>query len=81
MKLYLYDEKHEQVFGELDLGKLSKDEAVLLDKVIDFLGSMGITSRYKRLVVSESYKYDSEGDWGDGCISFQGELDNDVGLE
>ena len=56
MKLFLYDQKHEQIHGEIDLGKIDDKQAVLLEKVIKFLDGQRITNRYKTLIVAESFK-------------------------
>lgn len=55
MKLFIHDEKHEQVIAELDLGKLSASEIDLIDIIIRFLDNECITTRYCNLVLAESY--------------------------
>lgn len=64
MKLFNYDDKHQNVNGELNLGALTPDEEKLLGKVIAFLGEQGLTSRYHGLVLAESFdrKVDEEGE-------------------
>jgi hypothetical protein len=72
MKLFLYDEKHHQVYDMIDLGELSNKEIILLQKVAYFLGKNAITDRYKSLVVADSYTQtypedESEIEW-DGAV-------------
>lgn len=56
MKLFIHDEKHEQINGSLELGNLSVESLALLEKIVEFLDSEGITDRYKRLVFADGYK-------------------------
>lgn len=56
MKLFIYDQKHEQVHGELDLGELDDKQVVLLETVVKFLDEQKITDRYKTLTIAESFK-------------------------
>ena len=55
-KLFIHDEKHEQVIGELDLGEITKKEEILIGKIIKFLADNELTDRYKRLVLAEDFK-------------------------
>jgi hypothetical protein len=57
MKLFIYDEKHERVNGELDLGDISDTENQLLEKVIAFLDKENITDRYGSLELANGYSY------------------------
>lgn len=63
MKLFLYDEKHENVIDELDLGKLNYKQEMFANDIIKFLEINNITSRYKDLVLAEKYQvtYDEDG--------------------
>ena len=57
MKLYYYDSKHEQIHGEIELGKLNDDHLGLIGGIEQFLFEQGIIDRrYKNLVVAESYE-------------------------
>jgi hypothetical protein len=58
VKLFNFDNKHEWVNGELDLGIITESEKALLQKVIDFLEIEGITNRYKTLMLAEKYSID-----------------------
>ncbi len=49
MKLFIHDEKHERINGELDLGEITDKEKELIQKTIDFLESNEITNRYCQL--------------------------------
>lgn len=69
MKLFLYDEKHEQVNSYLDLGTLSEREVELLDQVTVWLEREGVLNRYKNLVIAESYKQTYED--GESQIQFE----------
>jgi hypothetical protein len=52
MKLFLYDEKHEQVIDELEL---ETKEIETVEKVIKFLNKNYLTNRYKQLLIAEKY--------------------------
>lgn len=73
MKLFNYDEKHERVNGELDLGELTPSESKLLDKIVAWMGDQGFTSRYQQLEIAERYEVDYDHDAGESFVSF---LDN-----
>lgn len=62
MKLYVHDEKHQNVNGELNLGEVSEKEAAMIKKIMDFLGEQGMSHRYARLVLANNYTvtYDKE---------------------
>ena len=68
MKLFLYDGKHEQVIGEMNL---PNDNNV--QEIIEFLDKQHITSRYKQLIVAESYTQSTDED-GFNRIEFQYEF-------
>jgi len=70
MKLFLYDEKHQQVHSHLDLGPLSEREIELLDQVTVWLEREGIFNRYHSITVAESYKQTYED--GESQIEFEG---------
>lgn len=65
MKLFLYDVKHENVFGEKDLGNLTPSEIELLERVVEFLEEKEILSRYRTIRVAESWKQEEIFDEGD----------------
>lgn len=73
MKLFNYDEKHERVNGELDLGELTPSESKLLDKIVAWMGDQGFTSRYQQLEIAERYEVDYDHDAGESFVLF---LDN-----
>ena len=52
MKLFLYDEKHQQLIDNLDLGNLSNEEIAQINKIIDFLEDNHILDRYKNLTLA-----------------------------
>ena len=56
MQLFIYDEKHEQVPGAIDLGNLTQHEEAIVQKIIAFLDSKQITDRYKRLILANRYR-------------------------
>lgn len=56
MKLFIYDGKHEQIIGELDLGNLDINDKCLVRDIVTFLDKQGFTDRYKQLVLAKSYK-------------------------
>ena len=69
MKLFNYDEKHQRVNAELDLGELSLKELELINKIIDFIDERGITNRYNTLELADSWNYvRDEGDYGEEII-------------
>lgn len=54
MKLFLFDTKHQQVVGSLEVGKLCTTEVELINKVIAFLEDQQITDgRYKNLALAD----------------------------
>ena len=55
MQLFVHDEKHDQIVGTLDLGDITVDEMILVEKIIRYLDTKQITTRYKRLVLAEKY--------------------------
>jgi len=73
MKLFLYDEKHEAVHGELDLGKLNSDQIVFLQKIVKFLDEQGVTSRYRQLKIADNYTV--EGDYEERIVVFHASLE------
>ena len=70
MKLFLYDDKHQQVNSYLDLGSLGEREVGMLEQITAWLEREGVLNRYKNVVVAESYKqtYDD----GESQIEFEG---------
>jgi len=62
MKLFHYDDKHDRVLGEIDLGRLSESEEVLLRRVLDWLDYQQVTTRYSSLMLAEAARteYDEE---------------------
>jgi hypothetical protein len=63
MKLFLYDEKHESVIDELDLGNLDAATTAMFEQVIGFLDWNKVTGRYRRLVVADRYRVEYEDDF------------------
>ena len=59
MKLVQYDEKHESAREELDLGNISSEQEVLIQKILDWMGSkeVCIFSRHNSAVLCNDYKY------------------------
>jgi len=53
MKLFIYDEKHQAINGEMDL---SITERKKIQEILDFLDRNRITNRYKRLVIAKGYE-------------------------
>jgi len=49
MKLFIHDQKHEKINGELDLGEINDKEKELVEKTIAFLETNNITNRYCQL--------------------------------
>ncbi len=75
MKLYIHDEKHEQILGQLDLGSLTNDEAVLLEKILLFLEKKGVSYSYQRLVIAAKHRIIVQDEEGEGAtIIFTGVL-------
>lgn len=68
MNLYIHDEKHEQIVGELNLGEITEKEKEIIRKICDFLEEKAITNRYKSLVLAESYEV--KNDDGEPLIVF-----------
>jgi hypothetical protein len=63
MKLYYFDPKHQQVLGELELGKLSLKEQELIGDILFFMEDKHIIDgRYSDLTLSEKCQitYDAE---------------------
>jgi hypothetical protein len=61
LKLYLYDEKHEQILAEKAI--LAK-EKLFLEEIITFLNDNGVLNRYKQLAICSyaEVKYDEDGE-------------------
>jgi hypothetical protein len=68
LNLYLYDEKHEKVFGELPDIKHGTE----VKKVVDFLEQKGILDRYRKVVLAEKYEMGSIE--GEPVVIFFGEI-------
>lgn len=62
MKLFLHDEKHDQIISEEDFGELTKDEVRLLEKAFSFLEKHHILNRYKKCVLADTYTIESQVD-------------------
>lgn len=63
MKMFYYDSRHEEVHNEVDLGELTEDQTILINKIERFLFRSGIIDRhYKHLILAESFvkTYDEE---------------------
>ncbi len=73
MKLYLCNETEATLHGELDLGTLSTDEEVLLDKILDFLEEKGALVQDRSLVIAQSARMLVTEDQ-ESYISFRGRL-------
>lgn len=71
MKLFLYDDKHDHVFGELDLGVVSPETNELIEKIISFLEENGITDRYKNIVLGQSYTRELDPETDEFFVSFK----------
>ncbi len=54
MKLFIHDEKHDQIIYELELGNLNEKEKILVEEIIKFLNTK-MDNRYFKLVMAESY--------------------------
>ncbi len=50
MKLFLYDEKHENINGELELTNIDQAKTI-----INFLKEKHLTDRYNSLIIASSY--------------------------
>lgn len=57
MKLFLYDEKHDQILDYIDV----EDDTQTL-RIIDFLDKNKVTNRYNKLVFAHSYEQKYNGD-------------------
>lgn len=51
MKLFNFDEKHQQVNGEVDLGSLTQKERELVEKVLAFIPQ----DRYQSYILASSF--------------------------
>ena len=72
MKLFIYDSKHEQVNGTLDLGNdLDMDDIDLVTKIVHFLKIEGVTNNYNELVVASGYSRKVDQDGEDPAIYFE----------
>lgn len=65
MKVFLFDEKHQVVFGEYELGDISESEQIRLAGLFVFLRTKGICNRYKTLIMAESYERFVSEEYGD----------------
>jgi hypothetical protein len=71
MKLFYFDNKHNQMIAKLDLGELSPNEFLLLHKVLQFLKDKDIIDgRYKDLELAKSAEIVYED--GEAEIVFRG---------
>jgi hypothetical protein len=71
LNLYLYDEKHENVFADLSLGPISKDTEEAIEKVIEFLDTKEITTRYSQLRLAKSYSKTFDKETSEYVVSFE----------
>lgn len=72
MKLFIYDEKHEEVHAEFDLGNLFPNELEPLARSIYFINNFH-NNRYSTLVLAEGYKRSYDDENGFHYIHFIGE--------
>lgn len=53
MKLFLYDEKHEQVLDEMDINNVYE-----VGRMVNFLKKNKLTNQYIRFIIAKSYEVD-----------------------
>ena len=70
MKLFIYDSKHSNILGELDLGSISAETEEVVDKIINFLDETEFTTRYKEMTVANGVGKKFDEDSGEYYLSF-----------
>jgi len=54
--LFLHDAKHDRVLAGLELGLVTPDQRVLLEKVIGFFENQGLVDRYAMPVLANGWR-------------------------
>lgn len=61
MKLFYYDNKHELVIAELELGELSPIQQSSIGRVIEWMRKIDLLDdRYRCMIIANNYEYEYE---------------------